>query len=256
MKYTNRAIKFIKKGNKKKDYFKNFEILADTNLHQQTYDLIEELTKFKNKENFRVLDIACGNGAFSLRLSDHGFIHIDSCDINDIDENLKKQVNFHKIDINTQDFIQFCHAHENTYDLIVSLETIEHIENPWHFIRCIKRMLKPDGYFIVSTPNIESPWSKIHFIFQNTFFQFSKDDLSYGHINPMTEFEILTVAENYNLKCQHIVGAGEYPIVWLPEKILGITFFKMKWSLYHLLIYPFMRKKNFSWCKIYVFKNS
>ena len=87
MKHTNRAIKFIKKGNKKSDSFKNLEILADANLHQQTYDLVEEITKFKNKENFRILDIACGNGAFSARLRDHGFIYIDSCDINDIDEN-------------------------------------------------------------------------------------------------------------------------------------------------------------------------
>jgi SAM-dependent methyltransferase len=43
----------------------------------------------------------------------------------------------------------------NTFDVVVSFETIEHLddESQQAFIKEIKRMLKPLGLFIVSTPN-------------------------------------------------------------------------------------------------------
>ncbi len=41
----------------------------------------------------------------------------------------------------------------NYFDLIVSLETIEHVKDYHMFLQEVKRTLKPDGIFIVSTPN-------------------------------------------------------------------------------------------------------
>lgn len=42
---------------------------------------------------------------------------------------------------------------ESTFDVIVSFETLEHIEDYQKFIQEIKRVLKDDGLFILSTPN-------------------------------------------------------------------------------------------------------
>ena len=42
---------------------------------------------------------------------------------------------------------------DNSVDVIVSFETIEHLKNPKKFIKEVKRILKNDGQFIVSTPN-------------------------------------------------------------------------------------------------------
>jgi len=41
----------------------------------------------------------------------------------------------------------------NYFDLVVSLETIEHVKDHYLFLQEVKRILKPDGIFIVSTPN-------------------------------------------------------------------------------------------------------
>lgn len=47
---------------------------------------------------------------------------------------------------------------ENSVDVVVSFETIEHIEAYEDFMREVVRVLKPDGLFILSTPNdIEFP---------------------------------------------------------------------------------------------------
>jgi SAM-dependent methyltransferase len=40
-----------------------------------------------------------------------------------------------------------------SFDVIVSFETIEHLEDPSHFLSAVENRLKPNGVFIVSTPN-------------------------------------------------------------------------------------------------------
>ncbi len=49
---------------------------------------------------------------------------------------------------------------EPAFDLIVSLEVIEHVTDPALFLRHIARLLKPDGLLILSTPN-RTPLSKL-----------------------------------------------------------------------------------------------
>jgi SAM-dependent methyltransferase len=44
---------------------------------------------------------------------------------------------------------------DDTFDAIVSLETIEHVPRPDLFIRELRRVLKPSGSLLVSTPNAE-----------------------------------------------------------------------------------------------------
>lgn len=49
---------------------------------------------------------------------------------------------------------------EAPFDLITSLEVIEHVTDPAMFLRAIAKLLKPDGLFILSTPN-RTPLSRL-----------------------------------------------------------------------------------------------
>jgi ubiquinone/menaquinone biosynthesis C-methylase UbiE len=42
---------------------------------------------------------------------------------------------------------------DHSIDIVVSFETIEHLKDPEQFIKEVKRVLKPGGQFVVSTPN-------------------------------------------------------------------------------------------------------
>jgi 2-polyprenyl-3-methyl-5-hydroxy-6-metoxy-1,4-benzoquinol methylase len=42
---------------------------------------------------------------------------------------------------------------EGIADLVLSLETIEHLENPWAFMRGLARIAKPGAWVMVTTPN-------------------------------------------------------------------------------------------------------
>jgi 2-polyprenyl-3-methyl-5-hydroxy-6-metoxy-1,4-benzoquinol methylase len=49
-------------------------------------------------------------------------------------------------------------------DFAVSLEVIEHVENPRHFFRELHRIVKPGGFIFLSTPNNHSASSVVTFL--------------------------------------------------------------------------------------------
>lgn len=52
-------------------------------------------------------------------------------------------------------------AGDNSYDITVAMDIIEHLTNTRHFMRELVRITKPDGYIIVSTPNLAYWHSRI-----------------------------------------------------------------------------------------------
>lgn len=44
--------------------------------------------------------------------------------------------------------------HDNSFDLVISQEVLEHVDDPWHWVGEIHRVLKPDGRFYCQIPFI------------------------------------------------------------------------------------------------------
>ena len=109
--------------------------------------------KFARKyiKNKKILDAACGTGYGSYYLAKqagevHG-IDISEEAINFCKQNYhNRKLYFHVMDVTNTSFS------ENTFDTIVSFETIEHLEHATNFLDEMKRILKTRGIFIVSTP--------------------------------------------------------------------------------------------------------
>lgn len=112
--------------------------------------------------NMSVLDIACGSGYGSSILSEKAK-KVIGVDIS------KKSIDYAK-NRYKKDNLEFVEGDcaelnmpEGSFDVIVSFETIEHLsENQRElFLERIKRFLKSDGKFILSTPNkkVTSPYT-------------------------------------------------------------------------------------------------
>jgi len=50
---------------------------------------------------------------------------------------------------------------KSSFDIIIALEVLEHLYNPYEMMKEIKRVLKPNGYAIISMPNTGSIFSRI-----------------------------------------------------------------------------------------------
>lgn len=193
-------------------YYKGIRIKADTGLHEQ----LEEIVLRNLDKNKKILDFGCGEGALSQRLKDDGY-QIYSVDINA--EDFKADTQFEALDFNNAAMVsEFYRKHHEEFDLVMGIEVIEHVENPWDYMRNLKSLVKPGGLILVSTPNITSYYSRIRFLFYGRFHQFDDVDRVYGHINPISLDEIEWIGKKLELETVDIRGGGLAPSDMVFEK--------------------------------------
>lgn len=99
----------------------------------------------------RVLDIACGAGYGSAMFKQAGCEVIGGDYDKDILAYAEKEwagIRFEKAYALNLPF------EDEAFDAVVSFETIEHVHNGERFLSEMRRVLKPEGIFICSTPNI------------------------------------------------------------------------------------------------------
>jgi 2-polyprenyl-3-methyl-5-hydroxy-6-metoxy-1,4-benzoquinol methylase len=83
-------------------------------------------------------------------------------------------------------------------DFAFALEVVEHVENPRHFFREMKRIVKPGGHLFVTTPNNQCLASKLTFLVrgQHRYFQ----EPSYpAHITPLLTCDLERIAAELQL---------------------------------------------------------
>jgi 2-polyprenyl-3-methyl-5-hydroxy-6-metoxy-1,4-benzoquinol methylase len=129
--------------------------------HIQRYKYFEKFYKDKI-----VLDAACGSGYGSEMISKNGAKKAIGIDINEqIIKDNNRKYNFSNLSfkqLNCQNLTKL----NETFDLVISFETIEHLEDPDTFVKEVYKVLNKNGIFICSTPNIlrfkESNLSKLN----------------------------------------------------------------------------------------------
>lgn len=162
--------------------YNGLNIHALPGLHEFT---ASELEKSLAKGS-RILDLAAGTGAMSLRLCDMGY-DVTATDYVAENFRLHGSVPFFTADLN-EDFA--CNFGQQ-FDAIMASEIIEHLENPRHFARQCFMLLAPGGKLMLSTPNIDTTASIVSFLRNGTFAWFNNLDYkNEGHITPLTQWQI------------------------------------------------------------------
>jgi len=105
-----------------------------------------------------VVDLGCGSGNFTLELKKtircREILGIDG-DYKSLTEAKEKGIKTFKLDIDKGLLLP-----DNRFDVIVSNQVIEHLCYPVQFIKEVWRILKPNGYAVISTENLSS-WDNI-----------------------------------------------------------------------------------------------
>ena len=73
---------------------------------------------------------------------------------------------------------------DNKFDVAFALQTVEHLENPWHFVRETYRILKGKGKFLVSIPYGRDLASRLLFLFSGEVHSFTLEN---DHISFFTK---------------------------------------------------------------------
>lgn len=157
-------------------------VAATSGLHQAVTAIVLDLSeKKKLRSDASVLDLPCGAGSMTASLWGLGFTTVAS-DLELNSEFYGPLSSFVQADANHRlPFASCC------FDLVVSIEGIEHFENPSAFVREIERVLSPGGLGIVTTPNVDSHLSKKNNYYKGypRYFRPKTVDLKdSGHLHP------------------------------------------------------------------------
>jgi SAM-dependent methyltransferase len=120
------------------------DVGAAKGTHARVSDLVSTLPKG------RLLDAPCGAGGLAAQLLAAGF------DVRGVDRVqhpglLLPADRFERADLNRG--IPFP---DRSFDVVLSVEGIEHLESPLGFLRELARVLEPGGHLVLSTPNVLS----------------------------------------------------------------------------------------------------
>ena len=101
-------------------------------------------------------------------------------------------------------------------DVVASVETIEHLENPRAFVRELARLAKPGGWVVVTTPNQLSLLSLLTLVFKGRFNQFQEADYP-AHLTALLEVDLRRIASECGLEEIGIEYSREGRVVFTPR---------------------------------------
>jgi 2-polyprenyl-3-methyl-5-hydroxy-6-metoxy-1,4-benzoquinol methylase len=191
---------------------------VDSNpVHHHDY-LISPLLELLSQEKLpsqtkpRVLDLGCGNGSLSHLIAQQGY---EVVGVEDSEQGVAiARRSFPDCHFIQASIYELPYAElENSFDIVLSTEVIEHLLYPRELVRAAKKCLKPNGRLILTTP--------YHGYLKNLVLALSgKMDT---HFNPLWDgghvkfFSVSTLAqlletENYrNIKFKF---SGRTPFLW------------------------------------------
>jgi SAM-dependent methyltransferase len=83
---------------------------------------------------------------------------------------------------------------DGRFDVVVSTEGIEHLENAFSFLRELRRVLRPGGRLVLTTPNTVMLRSRVRF-FGSGFFHHDPRPLREASRDPMHHIGLMTLPE-------------------------------------------------------------
>jgi methionine biosynthesis protein MetW len=146
----------------KKFYSNIFGREADRYYKIQERKIKIVLSFLENREKSRILDIGCADGFISSVIAKETGAKVYGIDISktSISKAIKKGIEAKVVNVDKEKFP----FKDNSFDAIFCGDVLEHVYDTESVLRGINRILKKEGYVIISVPNIAS-WYNRGFLF-------------------------------------------------------------------------------------------
>lgn len=185
------------------------------------YKALEELPLARN---CRVLDVACGNGAFGEWFKARLDADMYGIDLSPVAADLCKQKGYTEVEVVDldRDPIPF---EDDFFDLVILSAVVEHIMSPEDVLKQAYQRLKPGGRVVVLTPNIS--WIVNRFLFLFGRWDHVLMGGTKGHISYMNKLQLTEALERAGFDqmdwTHSVVFVGGVPSS-LPSRIITWAF--------------------------------
>jgi ubiquinone/menaquinone biosynthesis C-methylase UbiE len=136
--------------------FSKLNIRNATDRDEQIMDAVEENALIN--PGMKGLDLGCGTGRFAASFRQRFKVIVLGVDSSIKAKSLSQK---NLIEVKVSDLNEALPFDKNSQDFIISIEVLEHLVNPDGFLNEIKRILKPGGYLILTTPNLASWYNRV-----------------------------------------------------------------------------------------------
>ncbi len=173
--------------------------------------MLEENT-LSNQQPLRILDLGCGNGSFSNLIAQQGY---EVVEVEESESGFKfassSFPNCHFIQASVYDLPY--HQLENSFDIVIASEVIEHLFYPREIVRAAKKCLKPNGRIILTTPYHGYLKNLVLAIAGKMFIHFTVlwDG---GHIKFFSVATLTNLLASEGLINTNFKFAGRFPYLW------------------------------------------
>lgn len=121
-------------------------------------DLITTARAWRNPGS--VIDIGCNDGALLQALEEDGYSNIVGIEPNKHAASLARELGFavYEAFLN-EDVAHKIVKEHGRFELVISRHVLEHVTDLAEYMRCLKILLNPDGFFLLELPQVEVGFS-------------------------------------------------------------------------------------------------
>jgi SAM-dependent methyltransferase len=182
--------------------------------HEALLSVIQTLVGLTHESP--VLDLGCGTGAWLKRLYDAGYRNLYGVDHDRKAFRAAEIAHFVCSDLDSTDRVD--HTREASFGLVTIIEVIEHVANPKHLVELAVGALAPDGWLLITSPNIYSLRARVKFLMRSGMPYFEKAanavSMNPDHIHPfLLEAYERKIFAPLNLSIDRV---WTYPVVGSP----------------------------------------
>ncbi len=187
------------------------EFIWDTSTNTEVHFYVEPvLRKWLNSEKANtLLDLGCGNGALTARLNQFGLL-CTGTDFSDsgiqIAQATFPNVNFFQ-SVMQDDLAQ---KYQSQFDVVISVEVIEHLLLPRQLFERAKEALKPGGTLIITTP-YHGYWKNLALALANKYDSHWHPLRDYGHVKFFSISTLEKLFEEQGFLVESICRVGRIP---------------------------------------------
>ena len=161
------------------------QLVIPENTSKNTHNVVAELLgEVANRK--LILDLPCGEGAFTKRMLNSGADVVSADCLNII-----KLPHAQFSHVNMDERLPYADA---SFDAVICIDGIEHIERPFDFIRECQRIIRKDGVLIISTPNLSALRSRWRYLLTG-FHQGEKSPLDESQQTPYHHKSLVSFPE-------------------------------------------------------------
>lgn len=182
----------------------------------KSIDLINRY--FRKRKNARILELGCADGGFLELLSQRTSSQPFGIDISPVSVKIARR---RGIKASVRDLSQKLPYPDNSFDLVIALEVIEHLFDTDFFLSEINRVTKKRGLLILSTPNLASLSNRLKLLlgFYPKYLEYSRDGA--GHLHLYTPRVLSSQLQRHRFKIVKLTSPNFFcPFItknWFPH---------------------------------------